>query len=972
VQRAKRLQAMLCALSLVSLVAAAAPAATVRTDSAEIASYRASVEEFKQSSRGPFSRIRWFCRDGTVQPPEVGCREHEGGVQHGELNERAVQLRSAGYYVANILADADQSVFLEGDAPTDALLHLLLEQFLVAADDGWIFRRARFYRGALQAEDEAAGGRSLLLSMVEQPRWREQYYLVLREAVRLVPHTRETPTVFAMRELAASIAARDPAFDRLRTKIHVRPGPEDAAAVRQYARARADRAGQLADYDRLADAIDAVYQADASARLAELAPRIRDRELGRLVAAASSGARGEAPGERLKQRAALLAAIRDRLDGAGPAAAKLDLLDVSLALETEVFTAANRLLDELSESSRAERLQWLGDSVAALYGSGLITHRQRSALAESLARLTGGVSTLGSYRREVEYLARVVPWAERNLQWNFGRAVERIARIEPLAAAYVHDRLRGSPLLFFGQVADNLAEDGNRLAGVRRELFDRPAGAGLRALNAGLARGVLRLPPDEGYDPAGIYLLAETAADLTPVAGILTASEGNPVSHVQLLARNLGIPNVLAERRLLSALHARVGRRVVLAASHGGAVVLDEDGPQWDAVFGAGQPTRGGLIRPDPARLDLKARDVIRLGRLDVADSGRIVGPKAANLGSLKRHFPEAVADGLVLPFGVFRAVLERPIEPGGPSAIEWMAAQYAALAGLPEGSERRRSATAAYLARVREFILAQQLGPEMRARLRAALDDTFGADGSYGVFVRSDTNVEDLPGFTGAGLNLTVPNVVGSEQILAAIPRVWASPFTDRAFSWRQARMTNPEDVYVSVLLQHSVPVEKSGVLVTVDVDSGRRGVLSVAVNEGVGGAVDNQAAEDLRIDLQHGGVRLMAEATAPRKRVLDPNGGMAEVPTGIVDAVLSDAEIGQLRRWVSRLPEVLPTARDGDGALRALDIEFGFLDGRFYLFQLRPFVDSKGAAHSLFLQRLDQSMVADDEMPVDLQARP
>jgi hypothetical protein len=156
------------------------------------------------------------------------------------------------------------------------------------------------------------------------------------------------------------------------------------------------------------------------------------------------------------------------------------------------------------------------------------------------------------------------------------------------------------------------------------------------------------------------------------------------------------------------------------------------------------------------------------------------------------------------------------------------------------------------------------------------------------------------------------------------------------------------------------------------VDVDSGRRGVLSVAVNEGVGGAVDNQAAEDLRIDLQHGGVRLMAEATAPRKRVLDPNGGMAEVPTGIVDAVLSDAEIGQLRRWVSRLPEVLPTARDGDGALRALDIEFGFLDGRFYLFQLRPFVDSKGAAHSLFLQRLDQSMVADDEMPVDLQARP
>ena len=44
---------------------------------------------------------------------------------------------------------------------------------------------------------------------------------------------------------------------------------------------------------------------------------------------------------------------------------------------------------------------------------------------------------------------------------------------------------------------------------------------------------------------------------------------------------------------------------------------------------------------------------------------------------------------------------------------------------------------------------------------------------------MRSDTNVEDLPGFTGAGLNLTVFNIVGFDNIVKAISEVWASPYT-------------------------------------------------------------------------------------------------------------------------------------------------------------------------------------------------
>jgi phosphoenolpyruvate synthase/pyruvate phosphate dikinase len=51
---------------------------------------------------------------------------------------------------------------------------------------------------------------------------------------------------------------------------------------------------------------------------------------------------------------------------------------------------------------------------------------------------------------------------------------------------------------------------------------------------------------------------------------------------------------------------------------------------------------------------------------------------------------------------------------------------------------------------------------------------------------------------------------------------------------------MDLPQHVYASVLLLRSVSSEKSGVMVTRDIDTGEKGWLSVAVNEGVGGAVD------------------------------------------------------------------------------------------------------------------------------------
>ena len=64
----------------------------------------------KEASRGPFSRLRWFCNDGAVLPPQsYACANHGGGVQHGEYTIKTKELRNNGYYIANILSKEDYS-----------------------------------------------------------------------------------------------------------------------------------------------------------------------------------------------------------------------------------------------------------------------------------------------------------------------------------------------------------------------------------------------------------------------------------------------------------------------------------------------------------------------------------------------------------------------------------------------------------------------------------------------------------------------------------------------------------------------------------------------------------------------------------------------------------------------------------------------------------------------------------------------
>ena len=940
--------------------------------------YRQWIEEMKQAERGPFSRLRWFCNDGTVFPPNPPpCAEHGGGFQHGELSQRTEDLRSQGYYIANLLAGVDANALLESPEFRQRYAQLLVERFLVGADDGWIFRRALFYRGAIQEENERAGGRALLLAMVADEFWITAGFPALRTGVRLLPHGTSTASIQAVRQLSATLSDSDGGFRPLRAKIHGTPGAEDADAVREYA-AGLDPDEQQ-PYLELADAIDAIYQAQPLAdSLAEMASRYTEAPWlqSLLQDTAQNYATAATPKQRFDITARLLAELRNALPRVRAASVRLELLDLSLRVEAENFRAASQLRPSVNNMTRFERAELLSAAGLASYGCGLVNARLLGAMKDTLADFDGAPLSLTRYKRDLNYLGRATGWGTQALRMYFYEAMEKLAEIEPKANLFIQDQLRGSPLLFYSNVLDGLSRDANRLAGVQHRLFGEDVGVGFNALNPGLARGILHLEPNldrlAEFSPDGIYVLPETVSDLPPVAGILTAGEGNPLSHVQLLARNLGIPNVTVDAAVLPQLAAHEGEDIVLAVSKSGLVEIATYGPEWETVFEAGSAGQGVVIRPDLDKLDLSVQHLLPLEDLRASDSGRTVGPKAAKLGELHHHYPGKVSRGVAIPFGVFRQeVFERP-HPDGGTVWDWMVAQYRALEAMDPDDPQRAVATEQFRAELYEIVLNTRLSPELQAELRQALANAFGDSPAPGVFVRSDTNVEDLAGFTGAGLNLTLPNVVGFDALVAAIPRVWASPFTARAFAWRQSHMENPEHVYTSILLLESVPSDKSGVMVTQDIDTGNREVISVAVNEGLGGAVDGQAAESLRIALDGSFVRVLATATAPEMRRPDPAGGLQFLPSSGSDTTLSENEIEQLIEFASDLPATFPAIVDDDGNPAPADVEFGFLDGDLRLFQLRPFLESKSASGIAYLQQMEARLDDASQIEVDMNQVP
>ena len=104
------------------------------------AQYRRWIEEMKDNPRGPFvgDQVVLQGRPRAAAARTIACAGKGQGWQHGEWSERTRQLRAQGLPGGHLLAGIDADKVVADPAFPDAYAQLLVEKFLVAADDGWI------------------------------------------------------------------------------------------------------------------------------------------------------------------------------------------------------------------------------------------------------------------------------------------------------------------------------------------------------------------------------------------------------------------------------------------------------------------------------------------------------------------------------------------------------------------------------------------------------------------------------------------------------------------------------------------------------------------------------------------------------------------------------------------------------------------------------------------------------------------
>jgi pyruvate,water dikinase len=312
------------------------------------------------------------------------------------------------------------------------------------------------------------------------------------------------------------------------------------------------------------------------------------------------------------------------------------------------------------------------------------------------------------------------------------------------------------------------------------------------------------------------------------------------------------------------------------------------------------------------------------------------VGGKNASLGEMISHLS---ALGVSVP--------------GGFATTAAAYREFLAQDGLAERIETELSTLnvddVAQLARsgekIRGWMLATPLAPQLERQLIAGWEK-LGGD-SIAVAVRSSATAEDLPDASFAGQQETFLNVRGKDELLRATRQVFASLFNDRAIAYRVHHGFAHAQVALSAGVQLMVRSDlgASGVMFTLDTESGFRDVVFITASYGLGetvvqGAVNPDEFYVYKPALRSGHLSIVRRGRGSKmvKMIYGDGAGSGQgVQTVAVAAAdrqrycISDADVVTLARQALIIEQHYG---------RPMDIEWGRdgNSGQIYILQARP----------------------------------
>lgn len=414
-----------------------------------------------------------------------------------------------------------------------------------------------------------------------------------------------------------------------------------------------------------------------------------------------------------------------------------------------------------------------------------------------------------------------------------------------------------------------------------------------------------------------ILVLDEVPVQLPPVAGIITSRPSTPLSHINLLAKGWGIPNAYIKnaKELFKPYDTYWVTFETLRENY--KVKRADNDQLRDYV--RREKERTDLVKP---RSDLSEKRLLSLAE-QRSRSSIAYGGKSANLGEvLNAKLPGIIVPGgFTIPFSYYDDFINRN------NLDETIRALFDDQKFIHDPAYRRQK-----LVELRQKIEAAEFDPELR---RMVLERVAKEYAGKGLFVRSSSNSEDLPNFSGAGLYTTVPNVRGEQQLIDAIRKVWASLWNFEAYEARERSGVAHSTVYMAVLIQEGINSESSGVMISTDpFDNENKGAIYISAKRGLGIKVveGQRIAEQILFRPRTNAVQVLTRSAEDSLLTFDENGGVKEVPIEGDRVVLTDNVIRRLVRAAKEIKRVF-----GE---RDQDIEWAYMKGRIYIVQSRPFI--------------------------------
>jgi len=234
----------------------------------------------------------------------------------------------------------------------------------------------------------------------------------------------------------------------------------------------------------------------------------------------------------------------------------------------------------------------------------------------------------------------------------------------------------------------------------------------------------------------------------------------------------------------------------------------------------------------------------------------------------------------------------------------------------------------------IRALFIAGHFSPQFEQELAAAYKKL---GKNCDVAVRSSATAEDLPDASFAGQQETYLHIRGIEAVLTACKKCYASLFTDRAITYREAKGFDHLKIALSIGIQEMVRSDKgsAGVLFTLDPESGFRNVVVINASWGLGeNVVQGSVIPDEYVVFKPTQAILQKNLGDKETRLIYHLAETRNVKTTKrqrASWVLSEEEIITLAKWGMRIEEHYRMPMDIEWAKDGKT-------GKLYIVQARP----------------------------------